>query len=104
MCLIARCVAYLTEGISFLFCVFPGWVAGGDNPSPEDKTLAVRAFRIIGTGCICYGVGMVMLHAMSSAYFIGALTWIDFSAFVGFSLVFFARVIGGKQTSSYLGK
>ena len=89
MCLIVRCIAYLTEGISFLFCVFPAWIAERYNPSPEDKTVAVRAFRIIGTGCICYGVDMVMLYPINSAYCIGAPTWIDFSAFVAFFAWYF---------------
>lgn len=53
--------------VMLLFLLFPQAIVGFMNKDPQVELYAVQALRVISTGYIFYGVGMVMANAFNGA-------------------------------------
>jgi Na+-driven multidrug efflux pump len=53
--------------VSLLFLLAPGLIVGFFTRQEEVQAYAIAALRIISTGYIFYGVGMVMVNAFNGA-------------------------------------
>ncbi len=53
--------------VSLLFLLFPGVIVGFFTQQEEVQSYAIAALRIISTGYIFYGVGMVLVNAFNGA-------------------------------------
>lgn len=67
--------------IVILFVVFPGPIISIFTNQPDVHRHAVEALRIIGSGYIFYGIGMVMIQALNGAGDTKTPTWINFFGF-----------------------
>lgn len=63
----ARYNAMFMGVITLLFLLLPNFIVGLFPVNAEVKTIAVKALRIVSTGYIFYGVGMVMINAFNGA-------------------------------------
>ena len=67
--------------IVILFVIFPGPIISIFTNQPDVHRHAVEALRIIGSGYIFYGIGMVMIQALNGAGDTKTPTWINFFGF-----------------------
>lgn len=67
--------------VSFFFLLFPGPIIAVFTQQPEVRGIAVQALRIITTGYIFYGVGMVLVSAFNGAGDTRTPTWINVFGF-----------------------
>ena len=67
--------------IVILFVIFPGPIISIFTNQPDVHRHAVDALRIIGSGYIFYGIGMVMIQALNGAGDTKTPTWINFFGF-----------------------
>lgn len=67
--------------VVILFVIFPGPIISIFTNEPNVVHYAIQALRIIGTGYIFYGVGMVMIQALNGAGDTRTPTWINFAGF-----------------------
>lgn len=67
--------------VTLIFLVFPHQIADFFAPAPDVRVYAVRALRIISSGYLFYGVGMVMVSAFNGAGDTKTPTRINFFAF-----------------------
>lgn len=63
----AKLNAVFMGTVSLLFLLFPGVIVGFFTKQPEVQVYAIAALRIISTGYIFYGVGMVLVNAFNGA-------------------------------------
>ncbi len=63
----AKFNAYFMGTVSLLFLLAPGFIVGLFTAQEEVKAYAIAALRIISTGYIFYGVGMVLVNAFNGA-------------------------------------
>jgi len=67
--------------VVLLFVIFPAPIISIFTREPNVHGYAVHALRIIGTGYIFYGIGMVMIQALNGAGDTRTPTWINFFGF-----------------------
>jgi putative MATE family efflux protein len=67
--------------VVLLFVIFPAPIISIFTREPNVHAYAVNALRIIGTGYIFYGVGMVMIQALNGAGDTRTPTWINLFGF-----------------------
>jgi MATE family, multidrug efflux pump len=67
--------------VVLLFVIFPAPIISIFTREPNVQGYAVHALRIIGTGYIFYGIGMVMIQALNGAGDTRTPTWINFFGF-----------------------
>jgi Na+-driven multidrug efflux pump len=67
--------------VVLLFVIFPAPIISIFTKVPSVHSYAVHALRIIGTGYIFYGIGMVMIQALNGAGDTRTPTWINFFGF-----------------------
>ena len=79
--LTARYNAIFMAGVSILFVFFPHWIASWYHPTPAVEAVAVEALRIIGSGYIFYGIGMVLMQALNGSGDTRTPTWSNLIAF-----------------------
>lgn len=68
-------------GVTLLFVFFPKQIIGIFTQEPKIVSYAVTSLRIIGTGYIFYGIGMVMTQALNGAGDTKTPTIINFVCF-----------------------
>jgi len=79
--LTAKYNAWFMAGVTLLFVLFAGPIISVFTQDPEVHQTGALALRIIGTGYIFYGVGMVMIQALNGAGDTRTPTWINFIGF-----------------------
>jgi len=79
--LTTRYNALFMSGVMLLFVFFARPIIGIFTSVPEDLQYGAQALRIIGTGYIFYGVGMVMIQALNGAGDTRTPTWINLGSF-----------------------
>lgn len=84
--LTARYNVYFMALVTILFTVFPGPIIRIFTQEPEVVRTGIDALRIIGTGYIFYGIGMVMMQAFNGAGDTRTPTWINFVGFWCFQI------------------
>lgn len=84
--LTARYNVYFMSLVTLLFTVFPGPIIRIFTQEPEVVRTGIDALRIIGTGYIFYGIGMVMMQAFNGAGDTRTPTWINFFGFWCFQI------------------
>lgn len=84
--LTARYNVYFMALVTLLFTVFPGPIIRIFSQEPEVVRTGIDALRIIGTGYIFYGIGMVMMQAFNGAGDTRTPTWINFFGFWCFQI------------------
>ena len=67
--------------VVLLFVIFPEPIISIFTREPNVHAYAVHALRIIGTGYVFYGVGMVMIQALNGAGDTRTPTWINLFGF-----------------------
>jgi len=67
--------------VMLLFLIFPKPIIGLFTEEPGVSAYAVQSLRIIGSGYIFYGIGMVMIQALNGAGDTRTPTWINFAGF-----------------------
>ena len=67
--------------VSVIFLAFPDPIISVFSNDPEIRSIAVKALRIITTGYIFYGIGMVMINAFNGAGDTWTPTWVSFFGF-----------------------
>ena len=67
--------------VVLLFVIFPAPIISIFTREPNVHAYAVHALRIIGTGYIFYGIGMVMIQALNGAGDTRTPTWINLFGF-----------------------
>lgn len=65
--LTARYNAYFMVGVTVLFVFFAAPIISIFTPDPAVQETGTLALRVIGTGYIFYGIGMVMIQALNGA-------------------------------------
>ena len=71
-----------------LFLIFPNSIISIFTTEPEVHRYGVLSMRIIGTGFIFYGIGMVMIQALNGAGDTKTPTWINLAGFWLFQIPF----------------
>lgn len=84
--LTARYNVYFMALVTLLFTVFPGPIIRIFTQEAEVVRTGIDALRIIGTGYIFYGIGMVMMQAFNGAGDTRTPTWINFVGFWCFQI------------------
>lgn len=84
--LTARYNVYFMALVTLLFTVFPGPIIWIFTQETEVVRTGIDALRIIGTGYIFYGIGMVMMQAFNGAGDTRTPTWINFFGFWCFQI------------------
>ena len=84
--LTARYNVYFMALVTLLFTVFPGPIIRIFTQEAEVVRTGIDALRIIGTGYIFYGIGMVMMQAFNGAGDTRTPTWINFFGFWCFQI------------------
>ncbi len=84
--LTAKYNAYFMSFVTFLFVVFPEPIIRIFSQEEAVTKVGIQALRIIGTGYIFYGIGMVMMQAFNGAGDTRTPTWINFLGFWCFQI------------------
>lgn len=79
--LTAKYNAIFMAGVMLLFVFFAAPIISIFTNDPEVQKTGILALRIIGSGFIFYGIGMVMIQAMNGAGDTKTPTWISFFCF-----------------------
>jgi putative MATE family efflux protein len=74
--------------VSVIFLVFPEPIIAVFTNQEDVKEFAVKALRIISTGYVFYGIGMVMTNAFNGAGDTWTPTWINLFGFWAFQVPF----------------
>jgi len=77
----AKYNAVFMASVSLIFLVFPEPIISIFTKQDDVKEYAVKALRIISTGYVFYGVGMVMANAFNGAGDTWTPTWINLIGF-----------------------
>jgi putative MATE family efflux protein len=72
--------------VTLLFVVFPTPIIRLFTSDPEVIKVGVQSLRIIGTGFIFYGIGMVMMQAFNGSGDTRTPTWVNAVGFWGFQI------------------
>lgn len=72
--------------VSGLFLLFAEWIISFFTQEPDVKAYAVLAMRIISTGYIFYGIGMVISNAFNGAGDTRTPTWVNLFGFWFFQI------------------
>lgn len=67
--------------ITAITFIFGEWIVGFFTNDPGVKRVAVTALRIVSSGYVFYGIGMVMMNAFNGAGDTVTPTWINFFGF-----------------------
>lgn len=86
--LTAKYNAIFMTGVMFLFIFFAGPIISVFTTDPEVHETGTLALRIIGSGYIFYGIGMVMANALNGAGDTKTPTLINLFGFWGFQIPF----------------
>jgi putative MATE family efflux protein len=73
--------AIFMASVSLLFLIGAEWIVSVFTQQPEVVKYAVNALRIISTGYVFYGIGMVMINAFNGAGDTWTPTYINFAGF-----------------------
>jgi putative MATE family efflux protein len=73
--------AIFMTAVMLLFVLFAGPIIGIFTNEPEVLRYGTLALRIIGSGYIFYGIGMVMIQALNGAGDTKTPTWLNFFGF-----------------------
>ena len=84
--LTARYNVYFMIFVTLLFLGLPGPIIRIFSEQPEVVRVGIQSLRIIGTGYIFYGIGMVMMQAFNGAGDTRTPTWINFVGFWCFQI------------------
>ena len=84
----ARYNAIFMGVVSLVFLVFPAPIISVFTNDPGVKTIAVQALRIITSGYIFYGIGMVLTNAFNGSGDTWTPTWINLFCFWIFQIPF----------------
>jgi putative MATE family efflux protein len=79
--LTAKYNAVFMSCVTLIFLFLAGPIIGIFTKDAEVHQTGTMALRIIGTGYIFYGIGMVMIQALNGAGDTGTPTWINFIGF-----------------------
>jgi Na+-driven multidrug efflux pump len=85
--------------------IFPAPIISIFTKEPNVHAYAVHALRIIGTGYIFYGIGMVMIQALNGAGDTRTPTWINFFGFWVFQIplaYLMAKGLGWGTTGAFI--
>jgi putative MATE family efflux protein len=72
--------------VSVIFLVFPEYIISFFTSDPAVTGYAVKAMRIISSGYVFYGIGMVMANAFNGAGDTRTPTWINLFGFWAFQI------------------
>lgn len=72
--------------VTLLFVAFPSPIIKLFSNEPEVIQVGVQSLRIIGTGFIFYGIGMVMMQAFNGSGDTKTPTWVNAIGFWGFQI------------------
>jgi len=72
--------------VTLLFVAFPSPIIRLFSNEPEVIQVGVQSLRIIGTGFIFYGIGMVMMQAFNGSGDTKTPTWVNAIGFWGFQI------------------
>jgi putative MATE family efflux protein len=72
--------------VTLLFVAFPSPIIRLFSNEPEVIQVGVQSLRIIGTGFIFYGIGMVMMQAFNGSGDTRTPTWVNAIGFWGFQI------------------
>lgn len=72
--------------VTLLFVAFPSPIIKLFSNEPEVIQVGVQSLRIIGTGFIFYGIGMVMMQAFNGSGDTRTPTWVNAIGFWGFQI------------------
>ncbi len=100
--LTAKYNAYFMAIVTFIFVVFPGPIIHFFSQEEAVTKVGIQALRIIGTGYIFYGIGMVMMQAFNGAGDTRTPTWINFIGFWCFQIPL-AYILSGYFNMGPLG-
>lgn len=103
--LTAKYNAVFMSGVMLLFVFFPAPIISIFTNDSSVKQTAIMALRIIGSGYIFYGVGMVMIQALNGAGDTRTPTLINFLGFWLFQIPFallLAKWLGMGATGSFI--
>lgn len=84
--LTARYNVFFMVFVTLLFIGMPGPIIRIFSEQPEVVRVGIQSLRIIGTGYIFYGIGMVMMQAFNGAGDTRTPTWINFVGFWCFQI------------------
>jgi putative MATE family efflux protein len=82
----ARYSAIFMGIVSLFFLLGAEWIVTKFNKEPAVVEYAVNALRIISTGYIFYGIGMVMINTFNGAGDTWTPTWINLAGFWAFQI------------------
>lgn len=82
----AKYNAYFMCGVTLLFMAFANPIIRIFTPDPAVQEVGSLALRIIGTGYIFYGIGMVMIQALNGSGDTKTPTWINLVCFWFFQI------------------
>lgn len=91
--------------VSLLFLLFPKFIVGFMNKDPEVVHYAVQALRIISSGYIFYGIGMVLMNAFNGAGDTKTPTFVNLFGFWLFQIpfaYFLAKISGMGPTGVFI--
>lgn len=72
--------------VTLLFVAFPSPIIKLFSNEPEVIRVGIQSLRIIGTGFIFYGIGMVMMQAFNGSGDTRTPTWVNAIGFWGFQI------------------
>ena len=75
-------------GVMLLFIFFASPIISIFTNEPEVHRVGTLALKIIGSGYIFYGIGMVMMQALNGAGDTKTPTWVSFFCFWLFQIPF----------------
>ncbi len=85
------------SGVMFIFLFFASPIISIFTKDPVVQHFGTLALRIIGSGYIFYGIGMVMMQALNGAGDTRTPTWINFAGFWLFQIPFAFLLVKGFQ-------
>lgn len=91
--------------VTLLFLIFAGPIISIFTNQPQVHQTGVQALRIIGSGYIFYGMGMVLIAALNGAGDTKTPTWINFAGFWLFQIplaLILAKVLGWGPTGAFI--
>lgn len=103
--LTARYNVIFMSFVTLLFVVFPSPIIKIFSSEPDVIKVGIQSLRIIGTGFIFYGIGMVMMQAFNGSGDTRTPTWVNAIGFWGFQIplaLFLAKYLQLGATGAFI--
>ncbi len=98
--------AIFMTGVTLLFLLFASPIVSIYTSDPAVHAYGVLALRIVGSGFIFYGIGMVMIQALNGAGDSKTPTWINLACFWFFQIPLayvLAKIVGIGPEGAFIG-